>query len=234
MDLSIVIPTYDEEDRIRAVLNDYSQHFTERLKKDYEIIVVCNGCTDETPQIVKEFEGMNPCITSIRFHKKLGKGGAIKEGFEVAKGDYVGFIDCDKSLSPEEFEKLFLTLRNGNYCGTIASRRVKDSKILIQQPMKRRITSKAFNVMVRLMFDLSFRDTQCGAKIFKREPIKKLLPKFKSNGFEFDVELLWRLKKENCKIKESPVTWRYKRGSKFSLWNAPEMFFRLFLIRLGD
>lgn len=116
--------------------------------------------------------------------------------------------------------------------GVIASRRVKGSQILIKQSLKRRIASKSFNIIVRIIFGLHFKDTQCGAKVFRKEAIKDVLSELKTKGFEFDVELLWRLKKKGYKIIEFPITWKHSEGSTFSLSNAPKMFFSLLKVRI--
>lgn len=116
--------------------------------------------------------------------------------------------------------------------GVIASRRVKGSQILIKQSLKRRIASKSFNIIVRIIFGLHFKDTQCGAKVFRKEAIKDVLSELKTKGFEFDVELLWRLKKKGYKIIEFPITWKHSEGSTFGLSNAPKMFFSLLKVRI--
>jgi len=158
------------------------------------------------------------------------RGGGIREGFKVANGDKIGFIDADESVEPNDLRRMFDTLSDAD--GVIASRRLQDSNILVKQSLKRRIASKTFNIIVRAIFGLNFKDTQCGAKVFKKEVIKDVLSELKTKGFEFDVELLWRLKKKGYKIIEVPITWKHSEGSTFSLSNAPKMFFSLLKVRL--
>lgn len=222
--ISLVVPAYNEEKRIYTMLSQYCSYFP-----DYEIIVVCDG-TDNTPNIVKSMSESNTNIKLLHFNKRLGKGGAIREGFNIANGEIVGFVDADESVKPSEIASMIDRLYNVD--GVIASRRLNESKIIVKQPLKRRITSKSFNVLVRLMFNLPFKDTQCGAKVFKKEAIDLILDKLVANGFEFDVDLLWKLKKNGCTIVEYPIEWGHSEGSSFSLKNAPNMLMSLIKVRL--
>ena len=224
IDKSIVIPAYNEEERIETVISNYSNYF-----QNQEIIVVCDG-SDNTSSIIKKLSKNYPTIRLLSFEKRLGKGGAIIEGFKVANGDKIGFVDADESVHPNDVKKMFDALSDAD--GVIASRRLKDSQILVKQPLKRRITSKTFNIMVRTIFGLDFKDTQCGAKVFRKKVIEDVLNELKTKKFEFDVELLWKLKNKGYKIIEFPVTWKHSEGSSFSLSNAPTMFFSLLKVRL--
>ena len=225
--LSIVIPAYNEEARIETVLSNYCDYFPNQ-----EIVVVCNGCTDDTPNIVGGLSSKYLQIRALCFKEKLGKGGAIIEGFKSAEGDIVGFVDADESVGPADLSRMFDALSYAD--GVIASRRLKDSRILVKQPWKRRIGSKAFNILVRMMFSLDFRDTQCGAKVFKREAIMNIMDSLTTKGFEFDVELLWKLKREGYKVIEFPVTWKHSEGSTFRISNAPKMILSLLRLRLWN
>ncbi|MEA1959016.1 MAG: dolichyl-phosphate beta-glucosyltransferase [Chloroflexota bacterium] len=223
-DISIVVPAYNEEARIESVLLNFCGRFPEQ-----EIIVVCNGCNDRTHEIVEAFHSKHPQIKALHFNEKLGKGGAIIEGFKAAQGESIGFADADDSVEPDEIEKMFAALANAD--GVIASRRLSKSIITVQQPFMRRFSSRAFNIIVRAIFGLNFKDTQCGVKVFKKEAIKGVLPSLTTKGFEFDVELLWKLSKGGCKVVEFPVVWKHSQGSTFSLSNAPHMFFSLLKMR---
>ena len=223
--MSLIIPAYNEGGRIEAVLSNYANYFPEQ-----EIIVVCNGCIDNTPDIVTRLCSRYPQIRLLNFEAKLGKGGAIIEGFKMAERDIIGFVDADESVGPEDIANMLAGLSDSD--GIIASRKLKASRIMVKQPLKRRIASRAFNVLVRLLFGLNFKDTQCGAKVFRKKAIKDVLPELKTRGFEFDVELLWRLRKRGYQVKEFPVTWKHSEGSTFSLTNAPGMFLSLLKVRL--
>lgn len=131
---SVVIPAYNEEDRIQNVLEDIVPKF-----KDHEIIVVFDG-SDRTPDIVKTMTAKNSHLKLIQSSKRLGKGGALIEGFKAAQGDKIGFVDADESVNAEEVRRLFDALREED--GIIGSRRLHNSKILIKQPFPRRVISK--------------------------------------------------------------------------------------------
>jgi glycosyltransferase involved in cell wall biosynthesis len=148
---SIIIPAYNEADRIKSVLRSYIAEFPEQ-----EIIVVFDG-QDNTPDIVEVVAKECPDIRLLTFHKRLGKGGAIIEGFKAARGDKIGFADADESVSPNDLKDMFETL--GEVDGVIASRRLATSKIMIKQPFKRRLASKGFNMLVRILFGLPFNGT---------------------------------------------------------------------------
>ncbi len=215
--LSLIIPAYNGENRIENTLIDYRNTF-HNLGLDFEIIVEMDGCTDRTPEIVRELSAKFPEIRFIEFKERLGKGGGILKGFEVARGDIVGFVDADGSVPPQEFVKLLEEIKNG-YDGAIASRRAKGA-IVKNQPLSRKILSKCFNIYVRLLFGLPFKDTQCGAKVFRREVLENILPKLNTKGFAFDVNLLYLIHKHGFKIKEVGVLWTDKYGSKVKISKA--------------
>src|SRR3989344_9034922 len=164
MKLSIVIPAYNEEKRIGQTLKDYTSFFN-KIKISYEIFVVLNGCRDNTLGVVKELSKKNKVITYLDIKEAIGKGGAITQGFKAAKGDLIGFVDADGSTSPQAFNDLIENI--GEYDGIIASRWIRGAKISYKQPFLKRFGSRGFNFLVRLLFNLRFKDTQCGAKLFK-------------------------------------------------------------------
>jgi glycosyltransferase involved in cell wall biosynthesis len=223
--LSLIIPAYNEEGRIESVLLSYCHALPGQ-----EIVVVCNGCRDKTPSIVRGLRSKYRQIKVLDFKEKRGKGGAIIEGFKAGGGDKIGFIDADESVEPADIKRMSGALSKAD--GVIASRKLKSSRILVQQPWKRRVASKVFNALVRAIFGLNFKDTQCGAKIFKKKALNSVLGKLKTRGFEFDVELLWKLQNKGYKIIEFPITWKHSEGTTFSLWSAPGMFFSLLKVRL--
>jgi len=214
---SLIIPAYNEENRIKDTLEAYRDEL-HKSSIDFEIIVEMDGCTDRTPEIVKELATKFPEIKFIEFKERLGKGGGILKGFEVAKGSIVGFVDADCSVPPQEFVKLLKEIKNG-FDGAIASRRAEGS-IVKNQPLLRKVLSKCFNIYVRLMFGLPFKDTQCGAKVFRREVLEKILPQLNMKGFAFDVNLLYLVHKHGFKIKEVGVSWIDKYGSKVKILRA--------------
>ena len=220
---SIIIPAYDEADRIKNVLMSYATEFSGQ-----EIIVVFDG-QDNTPGTIEDVMKDCPYIRLLTFHKRLGKGGAIIEGFKAARGNKIGFTDADESVSPKDLKGMFETL--GEVDGIIASRQLATSKIMIKQPFRRRLASKGFNLLVRTLFGLPFKDTQCGAKVFMRRAICDIIDELETRGFEIDVEILWRLRNKGYRVAEYPISWSHSEGSKFNLSDSCAMFTSLIKIR---
>jgi len=194
MVLSVVMPAYNEELRIKGNLEDYARTF-----KDAEILVMIEG-DDNTLKIVQELAKTYKNIAWQHSTKRIGKGKAIKQGFALAVGDLVGFADSDGSISAKEFKKLVENLADSD--GIIASRRMPNSVIVEDRPISQRLGSTGLNLLSRFMFGLPFRDTQCGAKIFKKEVINDISGDIVITDFAFDINLLYSLKKHNCKIKK--------------------------------
>lgn len=226
---SLIIPAYNEESNIKKTIDEYVSYFNKRIP-DYEIIVICDG-TDKTAEIVKDLIKKNKKIKLIVSQRRLGKGGAVYKGFDAAKGSTIGFTDADEGVKPEDYFKLLKMLKA--YGCAIASRRVKGAKIFKNRPFAVRIASIIFNKTVNFMFNLGIKDTQCGAKVLKKNTYNTIKDKLKLSFFEFDVELLWRLKQQGYKIKEVPITWAHGEKSRTYLRNSPRLFFSLIKLRFG-
>lgn len=249
MKLSVIIPAHNEESNITNALEKISAYLNKK-HFDYEIIVSEDGSNDNTLQIANEFAINNKRVSVIHSTKRLGKGGGILNGFKHSHGDIAAFIDADLSSGPNELGKVIEAVKSGNDVA-IASRSMRQSKIIKDRPLVRKIAAKGMNFLVNRMFDLSISDTQCGLKAFKRETLQKILPKITKKGFEFDVELLLLAKGAGMKIKEVPIVWEHKQETAkisslpfspalkislglFNLWskksfNKYDMFFFLFL-----
>lgn len=220
---SLVIPAYNEENRIGHVF----QHI-DRFAG--ELIVVCDG-NDRTPEVVARIAASRPdlAIRCLAFPDRLGKGGGVIAGLKSAKAPYVGFFDADGSTPVSEMEKLFGRL--DQYDGAIGSRWVDGSVVRIRQGMLRRLESRGFNFLIRLLFGLRFHDTQCGAKVFKKTAVDAVLPHMIANGFEFDVELLWRMKRAGFSVGEFPIAWQNTGDSRVQSSDMVRMLFGLLKIR---
>jgi glycosyltransferase involved in cell wall biosynthesis len=224
--ISVIVPAYNEEKRIERTLQDYSDGL-KASGRDFELIVVCDG-NDRTAGIAKPYGKV------LEFGHRLGKGGGVLEGFKAARGEVVGFTDADNSLKVDQFLRLLDEMDRTGACCVIADRKSKESMIMESQYLFRRFASEVFNFMLsRAIFGLRIRDSQCGGKVFKREYIDRVAPSMVCMGFEFDVELLWRLKNAGCDIKEVPVVWKDDKASTFSFKYVPSMFFNLMKVRLG-
>ncbi len=230
--ISIIIPAYNEEHRIDSTLKSYNSYFSSI--GNYEIIVICDGCTDRTPLIVNEYCSKIPNIKLLTFPRKLGKGGAIMKGFDAAIGNWVGFTDADEAVAPKDFYGMIKRLEKSEFDCVIASRRVKGAKILSGQSFQRRCLSRIFNIVLRVLFQIDISDTQCGAKVLASNVYKSIKTDIKSTGFEFDAELLWRIKNKGFSIVEYPVSWSHTKHSRFSIKNGPYMLWKLICIRFSD
>ncbi|PWR75161.1 dolichyl-phosphate beta-glucosyltransferase [Methanospirillum stamsii] len=220
---SIVIPAYNEETRISPLLEGLTN-------PEIEYIFICDG-DDNTDFIIRNYaethDELN--IQCYSFPHRLGKGGGVYTGFKKASAPLIGFMDADNSTSVSELIRLCSLI--GHHDGIIGSRHLPGQVIHRKQPLYRRIQSRAFNGLIRLMFGLPFHDTQCGAKLFRKEAIYTVLPHLHCRGFEFDVELLWQLKKRGYSLIEVPVIWNDTLDSRLRLSDTIAMLATLLRIR---
>jgi len=233
---SIIIPAHNEEKRIAKTLEEYYNFFIElkkQKKSDFEILVVLNACKDNTEKVVKNFSKKYKEILYLNF-KRGGKGFAIVEGFKNSlkeKNDFIGFVDADMATPPKAFYDLMLNIKDID--GIIASRWKKDSVIKTKQTLLRIITSRGFNFLTRSILFLNYSDTQCGAKLFRKEALKKIINEIGTTKWAFDIDLLYRLKRKGCNVKEIPTTWDDQKGSKLNLIKVPfQMFSSIIRLRL--
>ncbi len=210
MKLSIIIPAYNEDKRIKTTLENLAGRFDELS----EILVVSES-TDKTDDIVIEFSKTLPFIKLLTSDKRLGKGGAFKKGFENSNGEIVVLLDSDLPVFISDVENIVSSI--GETDVAVASREIEGTRILVYPPLVRVFAGKVYAKLVNVLFDLQVKDPQCGCKAFKREVLEKVLPTVESNGFDFDTELLFRCRRMGYKIKEVPVNWSYKPDSKLSL-----------------
>jgi len=221
--LSIVIPAYNEEKRIGNTLKEYSRFFDYLVKQkqiDYELLIVINNTKDRTEEIVKDYQKKNRKLRYLNF-KQGGKGFAIIEGFKdclTRDSSLIGFVDADMATGPEEYWKLVQSI--GSRDGAIADRYLKESKVNPPPTTSRLFARKLFNFFIRSLLFLSYGDTQCGAKIFRRNAVKSIILHLTMSQWAFDVDLLYSLKKNGFKIKSVPTVWTDKEYSKINFWQA--------------
>jgi len=228
-DLSIIVPAWNEEEIIGETLSEYVEYFTGRY--EFEIVVVIDGCTDGTLGVVKELSGKHPEIRHLHFSKKLGKGGGVIKGFKAARGKYIAFTDADGATPPGELNKLIESV--GDRDGAIGSRWMKGAVILKDESFGRKVASRGFNLLVKLLFGLPFRDTQCGAKVFKDHAVRDVIGDIGLTNFTFDVDLLYKMNRKGYKLKEVPINWRHDENSSLNLVRVvPTMFISLVGLRL--
>ncbi len=230
MKLSIIIPAYNEEKRIEPTLRKY-YNFFKKKDIDFEILVVVNNSNDGTLQICIDFAEYRDEIRVFHIWDYVGKGGAVHLGFLYAEGDYLGFVDADNSTIPYEFWKLFLKMKDSKVDCVIGSRRMLGSKITPPRTFTQNISSWMFNKITRSWVGLDFEDTQCGAKIFKKNVIESwLVADNREFGWAFDVDLLNICKANNYKVLEVPINWKDTEGSKLSFFSGAKAAFKLFIL----
>lgn len=206
--LSVVIPAYNEEERLPPTLARIGEYLAEQSYES-EIVVVDNASSDRTSEVARQ-GGVTVLVESRR-----GKGAAVRTGMLAARGEYILFSDADLSTPIEEVEKLLEALRAGHDVA-IASRGLRESNLVKRQPWYRELVGRAGNLLVRMVVVHGIADTQCGFKLFPREIARRVFPAQRLTGAAFDVELLFIVQHAGWKIAEVPVTWIDSPDTRFS------------------
>jgi glycosyltransferase involved in cell wall biosynthesis len=214
---SLIIPAFNEEGRLGQTLRDAIGYLRETTPAS-ELIVVNDGSTDATAAVVREvFAEAGSVATRLLEHSpNRGKGAAVREGLFAAKHPIALFSDADFSTPIDEAPKLINPIAYGEVDVAFGSRALDRSLIGNHQPWRREQGGRVFNLIVRLATGLPFWDTQCGFKAFQLENFRPVLEQAKTDGFGFDVELLYLAKKAGLRMREIAVRWNHHEGSKVS------------------
>lgn len=216
--LSLVIPCYNESDRIDLLFAGLSS-FKQKWPGPFEVIIINDGSKDNFEQLAlkHEFYLQNKDIISIYSQANTGKGGALRNGVLKAKGKFILTLDADMSTPPEELIRWYAMWGGAPTDNTIytGSREHKDS--VIKKNNNRKVAGNIFNLMVRVLTPLNMRDTQCGFKLYPAGEAKKIFGELQTFGWAHDVELLYRAHLDNVKIVEMPLVWNAVEGSKISV-----------------
>ncbi len=207
--LSVVMPAYNEGEHIYENLHIVSEILSGFIK-DYEIVAVNDGSTDNTRAEIFRCAKSDAHIRLVSYKKNRGKGNAIKCGVEKASGDYIAFLDSDLDLPAEQLKEYVIALIQDKADVVIASKMHKDSKI--EYPAVRKVISFGYYCMLRVLFHLKVKDTQTGLKVFKAEALKSIIPLIKTQGFAYDIEILVALNCRKYRIMEMPVKLVFRRG----------------------
>jgi len=230
--LSVIIPAYNEEKRLPKTLREINEYLRKQ-NFDSEIIVVSDGSTDKTCQVVESLKSQIKNLKLICEKVNRGKGYGVKIGMLNAKGKYRLFTDADNSTPISEIEKFWPEFKKGADV-VIASRDKKGAILDPPQPLFRRFVGEVFKYLRKMIVGLwEIEDTQCGFKCFKGEVAEKIFPKCKIERFAFDPEILLIAKKMGFKIKEVPVYWKNDLQSKVKFKSMIKMLIDLFKIRLN-
>ena len=228
-DLSIVIPAYNEEQRLPATLDSIAA-FLPSLGLETEIIVVDDGSRDRTAGVAESFRQKFASLRVVPNGVNRGKGYSVRHGMLEARGRNVLFTDADLSAPIEEAPKLLEALRT--YDLAIGSRALDRKLITVHESLFREFAGIVFNVIVRLTLRLPFVDTQCGFKAFRRERCKTLFEQQRIERFGFDPELLYLARHHGLKTVEIPVRWAHSPATKINMFrDSVQMFLDVFVIR---
>jgi glycosyltransferase involved in cell wall biosynthesis len=236
LDLSVVIPAYNEEGRLPKTLDSI---FAYLQKKSYraEIIVVDDGSSDRTAEIVSAYrqkysDPKNPELRLVSNGGNRGKGFSVRHGMLEALGEIALFTDADLSTPIQEADKLLAPLQDRAYDASIGSRAMDRSLIAVHQSAIREQAGIFFNRMVRWIMGIQFSDTQCGFKAFRRDRSRIIFEQQRVERFGFDPEILFLAKRHGLRVLEVPVRWSHDAATKVNVaGDGIRMFLELLLIR---
>jgi dolichyl-phosphate beta-glucosyltransferase len=215
LDLSLIVPAYNEARSIGPALDDFKAYLELRRIR-YEIIVSADG-DDGTRELVRQRAARDPRLQVMGDVERRGKGRGIRQGVAVARGALIGFVDADNKTPIAELDKLLPWFDHG-YDMVIGSRALVESRIENPQPFYRRLGSRAFGLLIRTFLGLHhIRDTQCGFKFFRGDVARDLFRRQRIDGYMFDVEILHLAQRSGYRVKEVGVRWRDDGDSRLQL-----------------
>ncbi len=228
--LSIVVPAYNEQDRVEPTVRSYLDYC--RLRRlPTELIVVDDGSFDATSMRIEQLLGDYPELRLIRLAENQGKGYAVRTGVVNARGARVLFADADGATPIAELERLEAALEGGADLA-IGSRALAGDGVRVRARLHRRLIGRVFHLLVETLTVRTIRDTQCGFKLFRGDVAHDLFSRMRMSGFSFDVELLMMAQRRGYRIAEVPINWVHQPGSKVNLAvDSVRMARDLFVIR---
>ena len=230
--LSIVIPAYNEEKRIGATLLAVDKYLSLQ-KYEYEILVVSDGATDKTVDVVKKYKQLVKNLEVIDNLENAGKGAVVRQGLLAVKGKYRIFMDADNSTSLDHVEKMLPLFEKG-YHIVICTRDKRDAKgaeISVRQPFHRRLIGDVGNLLIQIVAVWGIWDTQCGFKGFSEKAVNDIFPRLRINRWGFDIEILAIAKRLKYKIGIIPAHWKNDPNSHVTFMGYLNTFRELFIIR---
>lgn len=210
--LSVVIPAYNEEERLPATLARVFEHFS-RQPYQVEVIVVDDGSVDGTCSVCHRYRDRN--LVLLRNDRNYGKGYSVRRGMLAARGDYILFSDADLATPIGESEKLLRALES---CDVAIGSRGLPESLVVRQSLLREFLGQTFNRFVRLVTGLPYADTQCGFKAFRRDAAHRLFQQLHCHRFSFDVEVLLVARHLGLRVVEVPIEWHDQPGSQIRPW----------------
>lgn len=228
----MIVPAYNEQDRIGPTLQRLHEYLSDAFPS-HLVVVVNDGSRDRTPEIVKEFAASHDRFSLIDNAKNQGKGAVVRQGMLETNADTLLLCDADLAAPIEEVEKLMPFVESGIPIA-IGSRPLKDSQLLVRQPLYREMAGRLFNKFVKVLGVKGIDDTQCGFKLFTKECADDVFSRSKINGFGFDFESLMIARDLGYEIEEVPIVWSHQEGSKVVLMrDGPKMLWELVKLRFA-
>ena len=233
--LSIVIPAYNEENRIGRTLKE-TFDYLDQQNYDSEVIVVNDGSRDHTIDKVREFEPRGRGrLRLIENPGNRGKGYSVRNGMLHARGEIALFYDADLSTPTSEIIKVIEPIAADQFDVVFGSRMLNYELIGTHQSFLRELRGRGGNLFLRVMLDLQFKDTQCGFKAFRRETVNSVFPLQRINGWGFDIEILFITQKQGWRLLETPVKWDHVDGSKVTILGSTiNVLMEVMTIRIND
>ena len=230
--LSVVLPAYNEVNRLEVAVAKISQ----ALKEDeypYEIIIAEDGSTDGTAEKAEELAQKNSCVKHIHREKRLGRGTALSNAFRQCNGEVFVYMDLDLSTDLKSLKPLIDAIIIEGYDFSTGSRMLPESRV--ERTLGRSISSKSYNFLVRHMLDSKVKDHQCGFKALRKEAVLSLLNEVEATHWFWDTEILVRAHRHGFKIKEIPVNWTSGEDTKVNLakdswsmfWEVTSLWWKL-------
>jgi glycosyltransferase involved in cell wall biosynthesis len=215
--ISIIVPIFNEEKRVEKGINRLLE-VCDKENWDFEIIVVEDGCTDNSVNIVKKISLKDRRVRIISLVNRCGKGGSIIQAIRECKKENIGYLDIDMSADPSEFNRLFPYLQNNTL--VIGSRILRGTLNPIQRPYYRTLLSKMYLLYFSTLFNAKIYDTQCGLKLFKKKDVLSVLSSINTTGFAFDTEFIIKMLVKGLVVKEVPINWIHVEDSKLKIHKA--------------
>lgn len=229
--ISIIVPAFKEEHRIPKFLKSLIDFTTSRLQ-NYEVLIINDGSPDNTKKVVFDHIKDRKDYKLLSYETNKGKGHAVLMGVLKAKGDFILFIDADGSIKPPEILRMYNILQKHKYDIVIGSRVSSSSNITEPQPLRRRLLSKIFNIYSNILFRINIDDLLCGFKGFNRKAAIQIFKNLKTFRWEFDVEILYRARKNKLKVYQMPIEWKHEEGSKIKILDPVFILLNLIVLRL--
>lgn len=214
--VSLIIPAFNEEQRIGKSLEQIFL-FCNAQRYPYEVIVVDDGSTDGTVELVRKRFRDQPQLRVMQQPTRRGKGAAVQQGMLQGHGDYLFFLDADLSV-PIETLSTFLSELQNRCDAAIASRRTPGATIEVHQPMFREMMGRVFTLLSNVILGLKHSDVTCGFKGFRREVARELFSRQRLRNWSFDSEILYLACLKGYRVSEIPVSWRNDKATKITLW----------------